>query len=159
MYKKPKGRNDGHKTDYSKITDSIYVGSDLCQGLTCSVHSAKFKQLGVNAEINMSIERKEFPPDEVDIYAWIPVVDGYAPSEKQFSIGSSLINSVVEAGDVIFVHCNNGHARSPTMVASYLIRYKKKTLEQATEMIARKRPEIHIESIQVEALMEFAKKW
>jgi hypothetical protein len=55
---KPKGRNDSHLFDYTKITDNIFVGSDLCKGSVCPVHGPEFKKLGVCVEINLSAEKK-----------------------------------------------------------------------------------------------------
>lgn len=156
---KPKGRDDDHVFDYSKITNRIYIGSDLCKGSVCLVHSDEFKRIGVCAEINLSIERKEIPPEEIDVYSWIPVVDGYAPTPDQLDIGTTIIHQVVKGGKTVYVHCKNGHGRSPTLVAAYLIRYKKMGVEEATKFIAEKRPEIHIEKIQKKSLRDFEKKW
>lgn len=155
---KPAGRNDGHTADYSKITDKIYLGSNLCKGNVCPIHGKEFKKLGVTAEINLSFERKEIPPDEVDIYSWIPVVDGYPPTQKQLVMGSGIINESVNCGTTIYVHCTNGHGRGPTMVAAYFIRYKNMSVNEANDFIKSKRPEIHIEERQWKALEQFATK-
>lgn len=159
LRKKPKGRGDSHKFDYSKITDLIYIGSDLCKGGDCPVHDSEFKSLGVRVELNLSAENKKVPPDDIDSYTWIPVVDGYAPSPKQLDVGSSIINAAVKNSDTVYVHCKNGHARSPTMVAAYLVRYKEMGVDEAIDFIAEKRPEIHIEDTQRKALVEFTKQW
>jgi len=155
--KEPKGRNDGHIADHSKITDKIYLGSNLCKGNVCPIHGMEFKKLGVTAEINLSIENKETPPDELDIYAWIPVVDGHAPSIQQMNLGSSLIEQSVKNGKTIYIHCTNGHGRGPTMLAAYLIKHKEMTVDEAVEFITKKRPEIHIEDRQMTVLREFEK--
>jgi len=154
---KPKGRNDGHKLDYSNITSQIIVGSDLCKGNVCPVHSDEFNKLDVCAEINLSIERKETPPESIDSYTWMPVVDGYPPNKEQLMLGTTIINEVVEKGKRIYVHCKNGHGRSPTLIAAYLIRFKGKKVAEAVEQIKKVRPEIHIEDTQLEALKEFEK--
>ena len=156
---KPKGRNDNHLFDYSKITGKIYIGSDLCKGSVCPVHGPEFKKLGVCVEINLSAEKKEMPPDEIDSYTWMPVVDGYPPSFDQLNIGTSVINQAIKNGETVYVHCKNGHGRSPTMVVAYLIRYRDMGVDEAINFIAKKRPEIHIEKSQKSALKDFAKKW
>lgn len=157
--KVPRGRNDGHHFDYSKITDQLYIGSDLCKGAYCPVHSQEFKILGVCGELNLSAEKKEVPPDDLDFYAWLPVVDGYPPSKDQLDIGTAIINQAIEEGNTIYVHCKNGHSRSPTMVAAYFIRFKGYSVIEAESIIKEKRPEIHIEENQIKALEEFSKKW
>jgi atypical dual specificity phosphatase len=153
------GGSDDHSFDYSKITDNIYIGSDLCKGNVCPIHAGQFKALGVRAEINLTAEHKETPPDEMDIYAWIPVKDHMAPSPGQFDLGASIIDQIVSKGKTIYVHCKVGHGRSPTMVAAYLIRYKGMGVDEAISFIAASRPGIHPEDLQKEALVAFQQKW
>ena len=155
---KPKGRGDGHILDYSQITDNVYIGSDLCKGGVCLIHSDEFKKLVVCVEINLSAEAKEYPPDDIDIYSWIPVVDGHAPTKNQLVIGTALINEAVENGKVAYVHCKNGHGRSPTLVAAYFIRYQNMGVNEAISLIKEKRPEVHIEKIQRKALEALSDK-
>lgn len=155
----PMGRNDDHIFDYSFINDQIYIGSDLCQGGVCLLHEAEFKKLGVSAEINLSFENNELPPKNIESYLWLPVVDGYAPNDMQFLIGSSAINDVIRNGKKVYVHCRNGHGRSPALVAAYLMRYKGMSLEEAALVIKTKRPESHLEEVQIEALTKFKERW
>ena len=146
---------DDHTFDYSQITDNIYIGSDLCRGMSCSVHGPEFEELGILVELNLSVEKKETPPDGIDIYAWIPVADIHAPTQDQLFIGTSIINEAVMRDKKIYVHCMNGHGRSPTMVAGYLVRYQGKTVDEAVAMILHKRNEVHLEFEQREALGKF----
>jgi len=155
----PKGRHDSHIFDYSKITDNIYIGSDLCKGMVCPIHGPEFEALGVLVELNLSVERKEIPPDGIDIYSWLPVADGYPPTTEQLSIGTSIMNEAISGGKKVYVHCKNGHARSPTMVAAYLIRFQGKSVDEAIDLIKSKRSEIHIEENQRQALEAFKEKW
>jgi protein tyrosine phosphatase len=154
---KPKGRGDNHLFDYSKITENIYIGSDLCEGNVCPVHSDDFKKLGICVEINLSVERKEYPPEDIDSYTWIPVVDGYAPTPDQLDIGTAIINQVVKNNKKVYVHCKNGHGRSPTLVAAYLIKFKEMEVDEAINYIKKRRAEIHIEKTQYKALKKLAK--
>jgi len=55
-----------------------------------------------------------------------------------------------------YVHCINGHGRSTVLVAAYLIS-KGKTVKKVLELIKQKRPSIHLEKIQKEALDKYAK--
>jgi len=158
MKLKPKGRNDSHNFDYSKISDHIYVGSDFCTGRKCKEHRAEFKRLNVDSEINLSAEKKEIPPDNVSSYTWLPVVDGYAPTQQQLDVGTEIVNSAVGNGKNVYVHCRNGHGRSPTLVAAYLIKFQKMSVDDAIDLIEKKRPEAHIETSQEKALREFAKR-
>lgn len=141
--------------DYSQITDQIFIGSDLCKGLSCPIHTQEFERLGICGEINLEIEHAEMPPKNIDAYLWLPVVDRESPTLDQFMIGTSAIAEMVKLKNKIYVHCKNGHGRSPTLVAAYLIRFENKTVEQALEFIKSKRGEIHLEDVQKEALIKF----
>jgi protein-tyrosine phosphatase len=156
LIQQPAGRNDAHIFDYSKITESIFIGSDFCKGGVCLLHEEEFKQLGISVEINLSFENNELPPKNIEVYLWLPVVDGYAPSEMQLLIGSTAINDSLRKGKKVYVHCRNGHGRSPALVAAYLMRYKGMSIEEAAKTIKLKRPESHLEKVQVEALTSFA---
>lgn len=158
MNKIPRGRNDGHTTDYSQITNHIYVGSNLCKGNSCPIHSKEFEELNICVEINLDDERKEIPPDDIDAYIWLPVIDGYAPNVVQFDIGTSTIHEAVSRRDRVYVHCKNGHGRSPTLVVAYLVRYQGFDLDGAIKFIQVRRPEIHIEKTQKQALKEYSDK-
>lgn len=149
---------DEHLTDYSQITDLIFIGSDLCKGASCPVHGAEFEKLGILVEINLSVEKKEISPDGIDIYSWIPVANYKAPSATQFDIGTSIINEAVKHQKKVYVHCKNGHGRSPTMVMAYLIRFQGKLPNEAEEMVKEKRKEIHLEDEQREALVKYYEK-
>jgi protein-tyrosine phosphatase len=115
--------------------------------------------LGVQVELNLSQEENELPPRQLEVYSWLPVPDGGAPSPQQLDIGSSIINDAVQNDKIVYVHCKNGHGRSPSLVAAYLIRFKGYSVVAATDLIEGKRPESHIEEVQKEALRVFAKKW
>lgn len=155
----PQGRNDTHVFDYSLINNQIYIGSDLCKGGVCFLHEEEFKQLGVSVEINLSFENNELPPKNVEGYLCLPVVDGYAPNDMQLLIGSSAINDVVRNGMKVYVHCRNGHGRSPALVTAYLMRYKGMSLDEAAFVIKTKRPESHLEEAQMKALTNFKDRW
>lgn len=157
--KEPKGRNDGHTIDYSQIEDQIYIGSDLCEGGVCPIHEVEFKELGVDVEINLSAERNETPPEFVTSYTWLPVVDGYSPTQIQLDIGTSVMDAAIKQGHTVYTHCKNGHGRSPTLVAAYYIRYKGMGVEEANKLLKEKRSEIHIEEDQFEELRKFRERW
>jgi hypothetical protein len=153
------GRNDGHVFEYSRITDQIFVGSDFCKGGVCLIHGEEFKKMGVSVEINMSEEDNELPPKSgIASYTWLPVIDGSAPSLEQLAMGTCLIDTAVNAGLKVYIHCRNGHARSPSLVAGYLARYGGMTLDNALSLIKEKRPELHIEEVQIEAINQFLRQ-
>lgn len=155
---KPKGRNDSHVFDYTKITDQIFIGSDMCKVGVCLIHGEEFRKLGISVELNLSAENNELPPNDLETYLWIPVVDGYAPTQEQLMMGTCLMDTAINAGKIVYVHCKNGHARGPSLVVAYLVKYKGMSLDEAYNLIKEKRPESHIEEVQKKAIDEFLTK-
>jgi protein-tyrosine phosphatase len=123
------------------------------------MHSEDFKRLGINAEINLEIERDELPTFGQEIYLWLPTVDNTCPSIDQLTVGTALIDQICKGMKKVYVHCKMGHGRSPTLVAAYLTRFRHMRVEEALEFIKKKRPEIHPNASQINGLLEFAKLW
>jgi len=146
-----------HSTDYSLITPYIYLGSDLCKGWTCPSHAREFQKLNIKTEINLEIEHDEPVAPQLEIYLRIPTFDDSAPTQDQLIIATETINRSVLSKKVTYVHCKNGHGRSPTVVAAYFIRYQNMSVDTAISFVKEKRPEIHIEKVQIAALDQFAR--
>ena len=141
------------KFEYSKITDKILIGTNLC----CMMHfNEKLLMKGVTADISMESIRLD-APFGVKYYLWLPVEDHHAPTQEQLMVGSDFINDLVSKGIKVYVHCKNGHGRSPTLVAAYLIAKKRATADEAIKFIEKRRPAIHLEKAQYDALKKFEK--
>lgn len=136
--------------EFSQITPNIFLGTNLC----CAVHADKLKAIHVSIDINLEVERPEEPP-EIESYLWLPVVDGQAPSLYQVSIGVAAMKNTINQGKNVYVHCKNGHGRSPTLVIAYLISMGM-IQEEAFQLVKSKRPEIHLHEVQIETLRQFA---
>ena len=143
--------NKHAKFEFSRITEQIFLGTNLCCLVTS--HIQILLGLGVFADIDLEEERQNAAP-AVPVYLWLPVVDHGAPVCEQIDAGVALMDSMIKRGKKIYVHCRNGHGRSPTLVAAYFI-YKGKTVEKAIEAIKVKRPEIHLREVQVVALEDY----
>ena len=140
--------------EYSKITEYIYIGTNQC----CQTHfNKKLLSKGIKADISLEKERLD-APFGVDYYLWLPVKDHTAPTQKQLMIGVNFIENLIKNKIKVYIHCQRGHGRAPTLVAAYLIS-KGKIAEQAVEFIKKKRPVIHPNKIQINALRRFRKKW
>lgn len=139
--------------DYHYITDGIYIGTNQC----CQSHfDERLRKEGIIAAISLEEERLD-APFGVDFYVWIPVKNHTPPTPDQLEFGVSVLKKLVSMGKKIYVHCKNGHGRAPTLVAAYLVR-KGKSPEEAEAFIKVKRPSIHLEAVQREALKIFSKK-
>ena len=57
----------------------------------------------------------------------------------------------------VYIHCEHGHARAPTLVAAYFI-LEGKNVNEAIELIKNKRPIIHPNKSQIKSLENFKRK-
>lgn len=139
--------------EYSYITDGIYIGTNQC----CQTHfDEKLKKEGITADISLEENRLD-APFGVESYVWIPVKDHTPPAPSQLDFGVSVIEKLVAMKKKIYIHCMNGHGRAPTLVAAYLIK-KGKSIEKVESFIRSKRPSIHLDEVQREALKKFSEK-
>lgn len=139
--------------EYNDIADGIYIGTNQC----CQTHfDEKLKKEGITADISLEEDRLD-APFGVDFYVWMPVQNHTAPTRDQLEFGVAILEKLVSMGKKVYVHCKNGHGRAPTLVAAYLIR-KGKNAKEAETFIKSKRPSMHLEDAQRQALEDFSKK-
>jgi len=139
--------------EYDYITDGIYIGTNQC----CQTHfDEQLKKEGVQADISLEEERVD-APFGVSFYVWIPIKNHAAPSQGQFDFGVSTIENLVSLKKKIYVHCQNGHGRAPTMVVAYLIKQGRK-VDAAIDFVKKQRPTIHLDEVQKKSLREFSNK-
>ena len=77
-----------HELDYSRITPSIFLGTNAC----CHSHFDKMLlKKGIKADISLEKERLDSPLG-VDYFLWLPVKDHKAPKQKQLLLGAAAID-------------------------------------------------------------------
>ena len=134
--------------EYSYIDDGIYIGTNLC----CQTHfDEELSNKGITEDISLEEDRIDMPYG-VEAYTWIPVKDHTPPSPDQLKIGVNALEQLVSMNKKVYVHCKNGHGRAPTLVAAYFMKNKGMTSEEAIDFIKSKRPSIHLQDSQKEAL-------
>ncbi len=140
--------------EYSEIIDGIFIGTNQC----CQMHFSKdLLKKGITADVSLEIERLD-APHGVDYYLWLPVKNHLPPSQRQFDIGVEFLKDLVARKVNVFVHCERGHGRAPTLVAAYLVS-KGMALKEAVALIKKKRPAIHPNKKQLAGVLEFARRW
>lgn len=142
-----------HSTlDYSYIDDGIYIGTNQC----CQMHfDRELVKDGVTTDISLEEEKLD-QPFGVESYLWLPVKDHEPPSGDQLKIGVAFLQKLVELKKKVYVHCKNGHGRAPMLVAAYFLA-KGMSPEEAESLVKSKRPSIHLQDSQHEALRAFLK--
>jgi len=134
--------------EFSYITDEIYIGTNVC----CQAHfDEKLASEGMTEDISLEEERVD-TPFGVNSYLWLPVKDKTPPNPDQMEYGVASLQKLISLGKKVYVHCKNGHGRAPTLVAAYIMRTKGLTTDEAIAFIKERRPSIHPEDSQKEAL-------
>lgn len=137
--------------EISKITENIYLGSSMCCKKHESYHSKVLAKFGIYADIDLRTEIMETDPG-AKIHMRIPVKDTYPPTLDQVKVGVGVIQKIVDLGKKVFVHCQVGHGRSPTLVIAYFMLKQGMNYDEALEFVAKQRPEIHPTDRQIEFL-------
>lgn len=141
-----------NKLDFNYITDGIFIGTNQC----CQVDfDEKLLKDGVSVDISLEEERLD-APFGVELFIWIPVKNHTAPTKDQLELGVSAIEKIISMKKKVYIHCQNGHGRAPTLVASYLIKNKGYAPNEAVAFIRSKRPTIHLQDAQIAALKAFS---
>ncbi|MBI5621917.1 dual specificity protein phosphatase family protein [Candidatus Falkowbacteria bacterium] len=139
--------------EYSQITSYIWIGTNQC----CNFHFKKeLLRQGIDADISLEEERVDEPVG-VHHFLWLPVKDHHALSQTQLHIGAAFMETLVKSKIKMYVHCKNGHGRSPSLVMAYFIT-QGKTYQQAFDLVKSKRPEVHLRPSQTAALRKFAQR-
>lgn len=143
-----------HKhAEYSKITDCIYIGTNRC--CQKKMFIKELLKEGIEADISLEEIRID-APFGVKYYLWLPVKDHTAPTPLQFKIGVITIDQLVKAKKKVYIHCEKGHGRAPTLVAAYLMAQGVE-LDEAIDFLRSKRPGVYIHPKQRSALKKLKK--
>ena len=137
--------------DYDQITDEIFIGSNMC----CQFGFEKELLLkGIRADISLE-ELTVDAPKGVDYFLWLPTKNHEAPAPDKLNLGVQTLEFLISKKIKVYIHCKMGHGRAPTLFAAYLVS-KGKTVDEAIAFIKSKRPSIHLQESQIEALRIFA---
>lgn len=134
----------------SAITPTIYVGPQFNER-----GKRWLETNGFTGCINMRIEFDDAEHGlDLANYLHLPTIDDAAPTMEHLESGVDFIQSILDAGGKVYIHCMGGIGRAPTMAAAYFI-YTGMATTEAITLIKKKRPFIHITPPQLERLKEF----
>lgn len=134
--------------EYDQITPYIYIGTNMC----CQGHFEKslLKQ-GIRADISLEEERLD-APFGVDFFLWIPTKNHHAPSRRQLLVAIHALKEFEASKIKVYVHCERGHGRAPTLIVAYLAATQGMSVEQAVSFVKKKRPVVHPNKRQRESI-------
>ncbi len=87
-------------------------------------------------------------------HCYIPIVNDHAPTLEQLNQGIAFVRRVIAEKGKVYIHCQGGLGRAPTMAAAYFIS-QGLTVGEAIRLIQRVRPFIEIKPAQMEQLRRF----
>ncbi len=137
--------------DYDQIEEGVFIGTNMC----CQFGFDKeLLSKGVRADISLE-ELKIDTPTGVDYFLWLPTKDHHALTEDKMALGVQALEFFIRKKIKVYIHCQNGHGRAPTLFAAYLIK-SGMSVEKAIEYLKSRRPSIHINENQMAALRKMS---
>jgi protein-tyrosine phosphatase len=134
--------------DITQIEDGLWQGGYPGKELPKEIHIV----------VNLSSER---PPEsyheELKGLLWMPTPDGIYPGLLWLDTIVDYVNAARQDKQNVLVHCLAGRSRSTLIVAAYLMRSKRLTVDEALALIRTQRPVIGPASVYLTALQEYAK--
>lgn len=135
---------------YSEITPQLYVGPQFRQS-----GKRKMEILGITHSVNMRIEYNDADYDlALPNYCYLPTPDHHAPSIEHLQEGVTFIQKAIEGGAKVYIHCEGGIGRAPSMAVAYFIS-QGHSVEDAIQLVRQKRAFINMTAVQVARLREF----
>lgn len=123
------------------VDDHVIVGA---RPFTRDVRT--LASLGVMAVVN-TCEEYTGPIEEYGrlgiVQLHIPTIDFTHPTIENVRRGVDFIQEHVAAGEVVYIHCKAGRARSATVAMCWLIEHRRMTPAEAQALLLSKRPHIH----------------
>ena len=143
--------HENYVFNYNQITEYIYIGNNQCCHL-------KLDELLIKEDIYADLSLEELLVDNpvgAKAFLWIPIKNNSAPDNYQIKLTTDFIRTNINMSKKIYVHCQNGHGRAPTIVIAYLMSTGK-SFSEACSLVKEKRPEIHLDVVQ-EKFLEMIK--
>jgi protein-tyrosine phosphatase len=131
--------------NYSRIEPGLYLGGRVPE-----------PPPGVTAVLNLC----ETPdPYRVDDHEWEPIRDAPpAPDIEWIRKWVGWITARREAGQTVFVHCQNGVSRSVLLTAAYLVARERWTRAEALNYLRERRPGVRPNPAFLERLDEWERE-
>lgn len=138
---------------FSRISEGLHVG-----GQYMGRGWPRLAARGVTAVVNM---RREFDDRSRGIapshYLHLPTIDNHAPTLDHLAQGVAFIRQELERGGEVYIHCEAGVGRAPTMAAAYLTNEGWSPAE-AWALLRTRRPFVRPTQVQVRQIQRWAKR-
>jgi protein-tyrosine phosphatase len=140
------------------VPGELYIGGRPSEGLLAPLQAA-----GVSAILSLQEEHEAPPPTararQELLWERVPLAD----SQAEVAIGQQGLARAVETlqrwradGQQVYLHCQHGVGRAPTVAAAYLIAEHGLSLGDAVTRVKRARPAANFSAQQLGALSAYA---
>lgn len=133
---------------FSHVAPGIYLGGKV----TPRVFKT-FSEWGVTGVVSMRTTRPPKTPEHIETL-WLPTKDWTPPALKDFAKGVKFIQKQLAKNGAVYIHCQLGEGRGPSMAAAYLITTGF-TAEEAVSRLVKYRPMVHPNPQQMKRLAEW----
>lgn len=140
--------NLGPSIRYSHVAPGIYVG-----GKVGSRTINAFRGWGITGIVSMRTTKPPVTPASIETL-WLPTRDWTPPSLADFKKGVEFIQKQRDNNGSVYIHCQLGEGRGPSMAAAYLIT-KGFTVDEAVALLTKYRPMVHPNAKQLKRLAEW----
>lgn len=138
---------------FCRITARLYVGPQIGRA-----GKWRLQRLGVRASVNLRVEFDDAAKGvALPEHLRLNTVDGEAPALEDLTAGVTFIERVVAEGGSVYVHCQSGVGRAPTLAVAYLVSAGL-GLAEALALLQRVRPFVELTPSQREQLVRFAER-
>lgn len=140
--------NIGPSLRYSHVAPGIYLGGKVTPR-TFKI----FRNWGITGIVSMRTTKPPTTPDDIETL-WLPTRDWTPPSLADFRKGVEFIKKQLDKNGAVYIHCQLGEGRGPSMAAAWLVT-KGFTVEEAVELITKYRPMVRPNAKQLKRLAEW----
>jgi protein-tyrosine phosphatase/nicotinamidase-related amidase len=131
----------GRKDRARSISEDIKtILEKKCKNVVCLITEAEFEEYGVK-EL-----KEEYQKSGLDLF-YLPIIDQGIPTMDRILPLLEWMEKRISRKENVLVHCVGGLGRSGTIAACYLIRYYKKSPEEAIEIVRKYRSRRAVESL------------
>lgn len=142
----------GPSLRYSHVAPGVYLG-----GKYPGSAYKTFTEWGITGIISMRTSLSSSVPIGIDLLH-LPTRDWQPPSLTDLSKGVDFIRHNAEKGGAVYIHCQLGEGRGPTMAAAYLIS-KGLNVDEAIEQLIKYRPFVQPNAAQQKRLAEWQEQY
>jgi dual specificity MAP kinase phosphatase len=144
--------------NYSKITDSLYIGTTPKVRDYDLLHELGVK-LVINTRFGFPPKRDPHSPPMTSL--WLPAIDSplFPIPIRALQVGVRAAMKVIDRGGVVYTHCSKGRHRGPAMGACILIA-QGLSPEQAMQLIEQQRPVADLRAWYIQRrIRKFSRQW